>query len=615
MQYLTPKFKLSREQQFDKLEATSGDIRHILAMAWTDAVQTDPDTRLDFCMTLILCGITGFRPGALVEIFYKQIELAAVRDPDNLQNTKIIAHITLFHNKQNTGSLRTEQDDIIEFCVAFVPDQSIHLLSHIVARALSEDAFEAGYKSVDELFRRPNLEHVNQIPLKWKDELITEDRLFVSIGYNQYWKIWRRATWALGLRDTLRPYSTRVGAGATLNERLDVGRLRSSVQDTIRSGASQRQVNRVRAKLQGRVKKLATMKATQRRAKYEKESDSLRARGLKTTALRPIPTAPSPATSSLGAKAIGIFLKRVELGDIHRSARFITILIAYLRHRPSSVAVLVTRETGSSLDLSMHGIAPIGISQCLLGCPSFANPRNLTRHVIKCHFKKGTFDAPFECPECLWLGEHITITGPSAWSAHIAREHHCPEPNPNRAETFPCWLCKLSFSNTKGRSQHVTATHFRRGTFNDPQDCLECERQGVTTIVAGLDAWRHHEEEAHNDDAHNDADELNDGWNGDSVEHLCIDREQHGEENDLGFPCRLCGKPFASPKGRTLHTTNFHFRQDQGNTGPCLECSRNGLETTMIEDLTEWQYHEKTVHAEKNIKYHCRLCDKRLASN
>ncbi|KAK3378997.1 hypothetical protein B0T24DRAFT_520226 [Lasiosphaeria ovina] len=358
-----------------------------------------------------------------------------------------------------------------------------------MARALSENAFEADYKSVDELFQRPNLEHVDQVPLKWKEELITEDRLLVSIGYDQYWKIWRRATWALGLRDILRPYSTRVGAGATLNghltpvirnwilghngdifrkyyqpdfssedlmkfafgqsagdneaifqlqrnvsgrrdefalvdatledyksfeERLDVAQLRASVQDAVQSGASKREVKRVRSALYSRVSKLAGMKAIRRRAEYEQESDRLRARGLDITALRPIPPAPSPATSSLGAKAIGMFLKRVEPGDIHRSACFITILIAYLRYRPSSVAVLVAREPGSLLDLGTQGIAPIRISQCLLGYPSFSNPRNLIRHFTSCHFKKGTFDAPFECPECLWLGRSRV-----EWALHV----------------------------------------------------------------------------------------------------------------------------------------------------------------------------------------------------
>ncbi|KAK3365624.1 hypothetical protein B0T24DRAFT_536147, partial [Lasiosphaeria ovina] len=136
------------------------------------------------------------------------------------------------------------------------------------------------------------------------------------------------------------------------------------------------------------------------RAKYEKESNRLRARGLEITTLRPNPT-PSLVISALGAKAIGIFLKRVELGDIHRSARFIIILIAYLRHRLLLVVVLVVREPGSLLNLGTSRITPVSVSQYLLSYPSFSNPRNLIRYFIRYHFIKGTFNAPFKYPKYL----------------------------------------------------------------------------------------------------------------------------------------------------------------------------------------------------------------------
>ncbi|KAK3373504.1 hypothetical protein B0T24DRAFT_593692 [Lasiosphaeria ovina] len=115
--------------------------------------------------------------------------------------TKITVTPTLYHNKLKAGLLRKAQDDII----AFVPYLAACLASYISTRALSEDAFEAGYKSMDELLQRPILEH-----LKWRDEI--KGRLLVAIDSRRFWEPWDRAIWVLGLRNDLRPFAAQLDA-------------------------------------------------------------------------------------------------------------------------------------------------------------------------------------------------------------------------------------------------------------------------------------------------------------------------------------------------------------------------------------------------------------------
>lgn len=45
----------------------------------------------------------------------------------------------------------------------------------MIARALTDEALEAGYKTVNELLKQPKLEHVDCIPLKWTNKVTGTD--------------------------------------------------------------------------------------------------------------------------------------------------------------------------------------------------------------------------------------------------------------------------------------------------------------------------------------------------------------------------------------------------------------------------------------------------------
>ena len=102
---------MAHRQQFHKAEATSEDLFLILNTIWqrADLAPCEPDVRTDFCIAILLAGITGFRPGALVPLRYDQVELSLIRDPTT-RRTMLTATIRLFHNKLRQCS--DTQDDV-----------------------------------------------------------------------------------------------------------------------------------------------------------------------------------------------------------------------------------------------------------------------------------------------------------------------------------------------------------------------------------------------------------------------------------------------------------------------------------------------------------------------
>lgn len=104
----------------------------------------------------------------------------------------------------------------VSLSVTFVPCKPLCLLSLLVATALADNAFEVPFDSFETLLSRPRLEPgVNYLPLKWREEF--QDRSIIDLSYNQYWTIWSKTVHVAGVREGLRPYATRVGAGQRLD--------------------------------------------------------------------------------------------------------------------------------------------------------------------------------------------------------------------------------------------------------------------------------------------------------------------------------------------------------------------------------------------------------------
>ena len=85
----------------------------------------------------------------------------------------------------------------------------------MVAQALADDAFEAGYRSFHEVVHTSILGDVDLVELPWKPGF--EARLIFPLKYPRFWEIWNQVTLVAGFQEDLRPCSLRVGAGGRLD--------------------------------------------------------------------------------------------------------------------------------------------------------------------------------------------------------------------------------------------------------------------------------------------------------------------------------------------------------------------------------------------------------------
>lgn len=104
----------------------------------------------------------------------------------------------------------------MEFSATLVPYRLFCPASLVLARGLSEDAFDPSFDSAEELSQRPKMEKdINSVRLPWKEALL--DKEIFPISYRQYFEIWSRVLLVAGFPELIRPYAVRVGAGSRLN--------------------------------------------------------------------------------------------------------------------------------------------------------------------------------------------------------------------------------------------------------------------------------------------------------------------------------------------------------------------------------------------------------------
>lgn len=107
---------LSREQQFEKKEATDEDIMIILNVLWqrADCIHAEPSVRHAFHCVVLLLGIGGFRPGVVLGskasdgLKYGDVDLMLVRDGSA---AKLVVTIAIKHNKRETNAVYENQSN------------------------------------------------------------------------------------------------------------------------------------------------------------------------------------------------------------------------------------------------------------------------------------------------------------------------------------------------------------------------------------------------------------------------------------------------------------------------------------------------------------------------
>lgn len=104
----------------------------------------------------------------------------------------------------------------VVFTITLVPCPIFCLVSLLVSRALAENLFEAGYQTIDELLNLPAMEKgVDFIPLPLKES--AKAKRAIPLGQEKLNEIWNRVVQCSGVRQSMRPYSLRVGAGGRLD--------------------------------------------------------------------------------------------------------------------------------------------------------------------------------------------------------------------------------------------------------------------------------------------------------------------------------------------------------------------------------------------------------------
>ncbi|CAJ2508640.1 Uu.00g136660.m01.CDS01 [Anthostomella pinea] len=201
------------------------DIMVLLGTFWTQArhIPCLPQTRVAFHCAILIAGIGGFRPGEVMNLKYRQVAFELVRDPRDPLKQRLVATITIRHNKQLKTTIERSQHKA--FVLRYYHPLQADLPGQLLARAIADQAFKADFKSLADILERPNLGQVDSLPLSWAAGM--EDKGIVPIHYPTYLDLWHRTLLVAGLRDdTQRPYSLRVGAG---------GRLSGSLEERVRN--------------------------------------------------------------------------------------------------------------------------------------------------------------------------------------------------------------------------------------------------------------------------------------------------------------------------------------------------------------------------------------------
>jgi hypothetical protein len=134
--------------------------------------------------------------------------------------------------------------------------------------------------------------------------------------------------------------------------------------------------------------------------------------------------------------------------------------------------------------------------QCLLCSNRFATRCALSAHCRNIHVKKGTFQSPFQCPQC---PGHIVKT-PASWSNHTETVHGKAYA-PSLPDLARCPFCGQHFVGPRGLSQHMRS-HIPSGSLSpvlesnfDYQVC--CLTHNVIHSISGSSQWDQHVRDLH----------------------------------------------------------------------------------------------------------------------
>ncbi|KAM5350430.1 hypothetical protein ACJ41O_006935 [Fusarium nematophilum] len=413
--------------------------------------------------------------------------------------------------------------------------------------AIYNDAFVARFTSYTQVLypKNPLEAHIDYVALRW-DKSMMQKPIF-PLEYNVYRRLWHRDLEVAGLREDLRPYSMRVGAGGRLDGALEPA-LRSYImgntEDVFRksynpvdqrksltdlaykelAGGSDETISKLHQSFTKRdcyapiyitEEDLKEFESRHDIINWRKELESFPSRDEAKRIRSKIQYVKNTLEKKLIKK------RRAEYFDAADCLRSKGLSTSHLHQAgtanprfkqnglssgmaqalaPYFLAEDDTEDFADRLVAYLRQVpdlqllsdsepakpktAPPARSRCLICHRTFANRSALTRHVTSTHDEY--FREPFHCPEWRFLEQKILVpAGPAAWSNHAERYHgKLHAPNTSPAAEKRA-RCLLCENNytVGGFNLHLGRAHRQLGHFATCFTCPECQRHGTGDVL------------------------------------------------------------------------------------------------------------------------------------
>ncbi|KAI1157749.1 hypothetical protein F5B18DRAFT_643736 [Nemania serpens] len=584
---LAPLLGLQIDPSYEKVEMTSIDVHDFVVTLWTraDAIFAKPQSRMSMHAKLLLAAIGGFRRGMLRGITYSQLQVAALRDPKSQSRVKIVVTIKIRRNKiKETAKIGQKRNGgWISFSITLVPNRAFCLASLILTQAINDQAFEAGYNTVEEIFDKPNLETVDFIPLKWRPDV--KDQEVFRLSDSMLAELFHRTLLVMGVRRSPRYYSLRVGCGARLDGVLSNALRNYVLSHTTDVFESSYQSNHVRADLMN----LAF-------GSEAGGSDDLLFAMLRNVSMTKDPGAPI----YILPEEENAFKWRKDITGLYDAMRATTDkreksrLGSKINSLTKTLSRLKLEEKRASYFDEADQLRARGLSTAVLhqgGGPATAHQTGPVKAVsMLLDIRIGQCDAAHKINPRPYI---IALLGylSNAPIAPIGKTEISP---PAAVKSIlsevkkksHCFLCDTPLSCRSSLTKHCDTKHPADTSFGRPFPCPECKRLGLDeAIVDGRQAWS-----AHTERVHGRANAPN--W--------------ISQTSSSRYQCSLCPAESSTAAKLLSHMNNHVHSSSVQWPVDCFDCSRSISTQVTLKGVWEWLWHFKAFHDASAL--FCILC-------
>ena len=241
--------RLSTKSDYEKVKFTVTDIGLILKTVWlcADLVSfTSPIQRIIF-HALVLLFSFGYRQGMIIRMKYEEVVVAFIRDADGRR--RLATTFTINRNKLRANALEHTKGKKFQFTTTLLPYLLFCLTHLVLVVGIHFNAFKAGYKSIDEILHRPNLENIDYIHLEWREDFLNKP-IFPML-YSSFCRALQRVLLVAGFSTRACLYAFRIGALIEYNKSLTQATRNFVASHTTTVYENNYQTQRVQADLSG----------------------------------------------------------------------------------------------------------------------------------------------------------------------------------------------------------------------------------------------------------------------------------------------------------------------------------------------------------------------------